>query len=59
MKKIHNKIKEWYTGLGFKETILVWVLSLIYATYPTTGLLLGGIPWAIYLLYLEYTKKSS
>lgn len=59
MKALHLKLKEWYIGLSLKETIFVWLLSLAYASYPTTGILFGGIPWAIYLLYLEYTKKRS
>lgn len=59
MKKIHYKLLEWYGGLGLKETIFVWVASLAYAAYPPTGLLLGGIPWALYLLYLEYHRKKN
>jgi len=59
LKELHNKIKNWYKNLNLLNTIALWVIVLVYATYPPTGLLLGGIPLAIYLLVLEYTKNKS
>lgn len=33
-------------------------LTVPYAVFPPTGVLLGGIPWALLLLYMEFHRDS-
>ncbi|HEO99281.1 MAG TPA: hypothetical protein ENO02_08285 [Epsilonproteobacteria bacterium] len=59
MKEKFQKLNNWYVGLNTKQRVIIWALSLPYAIFPPTGVLLGGIPWALILLYMEYNRNSN
>ena len=46
----------WYVKIKKKQRIIIWILSTVYAVIPWTGLFLGGIPWFLILIYLEYHR---
>ncbi len=59
MKEKFRKLNEWYIGLNQKQRIIIWVLTAPYALFPLTGILMGGIPWGIAVLYMEFNRDGS
>ena len=58
MKEKFRKINDWYIRLNSKQRKIIWVVTAIVALNPWTGLLLGGTPWGILVLYMEYKRDS-
>lgn len=54
-----KKLRNWYGGLNKKQRWIIWGVTVPYAVFPLTGVLLGGIPWALLLLYLEFHRDGS
>lgn len=59
MKRWYKKLSDWYIGLNKKQRLIIWGVTVPYAVFPPTGFLLGGIPWALLLLYLEFYRDGS
>lgn len=58
MKHKFQRLKNWYESLNKKQRIIIWVLSAPYAAFPLTGILGGGIPWAVILIYMEFYRNA-
>jgi hypothetical protein len=58
MKEKYKKLNAWYVGLNKKQRMIIWGVSVPYAAFPPTGLLLGGIPWVLLLLYMEFHRDG-
>ncbi|WP_373332158.1 hypothetical protein P6F15_11845 [Thiopseudomonas alkaliphila] len=54
-----KKLGSWYNDLNNKQRWIIWGLSVPYAAFPPTGIFLGGIPWVLVLLYLEFHRGGS
>lgn len=54
-----KKLRNWYNALKKKQRWIIWGVTVPYAVFPFTGVLLGGIPWALVLLYLEFHRDGS
>ncbi|MCE3273137.1 MAG: hypothetical protein K0S57_3534 [Ramlibacter sp.] len=54
-----KKLRAWYDGLNKKQRWIIWGVTIPYALFPPTGILLGGIPWALVLLYMEFHRDGS
>jgi hypothetical protein len=59
MKEKFIKLNNWYASLNKKQRIIIWTLSVPYALFPLTGIMLGGIPWLLVLIYIEFHRNSS
>jgi len=59
MKEKFIKLNNWYVSLNKKQRIIIWTLSVPYALFPITGVLFGGIPWLLVLIYMEFHRNSS
>lgn len=58
MKDKFQKLKKWYGILNKKQRIIIWTLSVPYAAFPLTGILGGGIPWVVILIYMEFYRDG-
>lgn len=58
MKEKYKKLNAWYGGLNKKQRMIIWGVTVPFAAFPPTGLLLGGIPWALLLLYMEFHRDG-
>lgn len=58
MKEKYKKCNDWYGALNKKQRMIIWGLTVPYAVFPLTGVLLGGIPWALLLLYMEFHRNG-
>lgn len=54
-----KKLSKWYGSLNKKQRWIIWGVTIPYAVFPLTGVLGGGIPWALVLLYLEFHRDGS
>ena len=55
---LYRKLENWYVNLNTKQRIMLWGVTLPYAVFPPTGVLLGGIPFGLALLIIEFNRKS-
>ncbi len=55
---LYRKLEKWYTNLNKKQRIILWLVTLPYAIFPITGILLGGIPFALSLIVIEFNRES-
>lgn len=59
VRQKYEKLNAWYVSLNKKQRYILWGVSLPYAFVPLTGVLLGGIPWLLLLLFMEFHRGAA
>lgn len=57
-QNFYSKLNVWYVGLNKKQRYIIWGLTIPYALFPLTGVLMGGIPWGGLLLFMEFHRDN-